>query len=108
MAGFMLVTAFLSMWISNTATTAIMAPIVEAVVRQLYQDADGDADADVDAGADADATPMRRVRVGILLSVAYASNIGGTASIIGSGPQLAFKGIFNESVSFILFLQVFL
>jgi sodium-dependent dicarboxylate transporter 2/3/5 len=39
---------------------------------------------------------MRKIRTGILMSVAYASNIGGTGSLIGSTPQLAFQGILDE------------
>ena len=38
MLGFMLPTMFLSMWISNTATTAMMVPIVEAVLSELNQE----------------------------------------------------------------------
>ena len=43
----------------------------------------------------------RKIRVGTMMSVAYASNIGGTGSQIGSGPQLALKGILQKQVSLI-------
>jgi sodium-dependent dicarboxylate transporter 2/3/5 len=37
MFGFMVTTAFLSIWISNTGTTALMVPIVDAVIQELYK-----------------------------------------------------------------------
>ena len=46
-----------------------------------------------DAKSTADAERKRKIRVGAMMSVAYASNIGGTASLIGSSPQLALKGL---------------
>ena len=49
-----------------------------------------------DAALDAENERKRRIRIGIMMSVAYAANIGGTASQIGSTPQLALKGILYE------------
>jgi len=48
MLGIMLTTAFLSMWISNTATTALMVPIVEAVTQELFKDNTADDVSEVD------------------------------------------------------------
>ena len=52
-----------------------------------------------DADAEDGSNMKRRFRVAILMAVAYSANIGGTGSLIGSSPQLALKGILNESVS---------
>jgi sodium-dependent dicarboxylate transporter 2/3/5 len=70
--GFMLATAFLSMWISNTATTLMMMPIAMAVLAQ-----------------DKDET----MTVPLLLGICYAASIGGVATLIGTPPN----GIFIEN-----------
>ena len=67
MLGFMAVTAFLSMWVSNTATVAMMIPIVDAVCESLFRD-----------------KMDHRTRNMLLLSVAYAANIGGTGVMTGN------------------------
>jgi len=78
--GFMVATAFLSMWISNTATTMMMVPIAMAIIFKLRE-----------AAPDAD---VRRFSVGLLIGIAYAASIGGMATLIGTPPNLAFSKIF--------------
>lgn len=73
-AGFMAVTAVLSAWVSNTATVAMMLPIVLSVIALQR------------GGSTDDRTSSNFARA-ILLGVAYAASIGGLATIIGSPPN---------------------
>ncbi|MBN1338833.1 MAG: SLC13/DASS family transporter [Bacteroidales bacterium] len=79
--GFMFATAFLSMWISNTATAMMMVPILLSIISRL-----GDL-----AGRDT----VRRYSTGLLLGVAYSASIGGIATLVGTPPNLSFARIFN-------------
>jgi len=81
--GFMAATAFLSMWISNTATAMMMLPIAMAIVVKLKEILDEHA--------------APKFPVGLLLGIAYAASIGGTATLIGTPPNLAFIRIFAIS-----------
>ena len=78
--GFMLVTAFLSMWISNTAAAMMLVPMAMAVIHQM----------ETASGRDA----TRPFATALLLGVAYASSAGGIATLIGTPPNLAFVQIF--------------
>jgi sodium-dependent dicarboxylate transporter 2/3/5 len=77
--GFMVATAFLSMWISNTATTMMMVPIVLAVILRLEESAG--------------AKVIRRYSIGLFLGVAYSASAGGIATLIGTPPNLSFVRI---------------
>ena len=87
LAGFMAATAFLSMWISNTATALMMLPIAISIIK---------------------VTPRFREKklftIGLLLSIAFSANIGGTATLIGTPPNIQMAGIlsseFNVQVDF--------
>lgn len=83
--GFMIATAFLSMWISNTATTVMMLPIALSVI-DLLQDQQGEG---ISKG-------YRRFALGLMLGIAYSANIGGTATIIGTPPNVVFVGYMQE------------
>ena len=73
-SGFMSVTMFLSMWISNTAAMALMVPIVDSITEATSSDDDDDNDKKSDKD---------KVRNYYLLSCAYAANMGGTGVITG-------------------------
>lgn len=78
--GFMLATAFLSMWISNTATTMMMVPIALSVIMRLREE---------------NQSPRQdRFATGLLIGIAYAASIGGIATLIGTPPNLSFTRIF--------------
>lgn len=82
--GFMLATAFLSMWISNTATAVMMLPIGIAIIKQMK---------------DLKATPEDENLIfgkTLMLSIAYSASIGGMATLIGTPPNLVLTGIVQE------------
>ena len=88
MLGFMITTAFLSMWISNTATTMMMLPIAMAVVNQLAEMAEVEGK----RGPDTPARVQRTFGVMLLLGIAYSASVGGLGTIIGSPTTVAFLG----------------
>jgi len=82
--GFMLATAFLSMWISNTATAVMMLPIAMAIVAQLKDNPDTIEDENIIFGK------------ALMLGVAYSASIGGMGTLIGTPPNLVLAGIVQE------------
>ncbi|MEL6141082.1 MAG: DASS family sodium-coupled anion symporter, partial [Bacteroidota bacterium] len=83
--GFMAATAFMSMWISNTATSVMMLPIGLAIVTQLqHHPAVGQED-------------KRTFGKALMLSIAYSASIGGMATLIGTPPNLVLAGIVQET-----------
>jgi solute carrier family 13 (sodium-dependent dicarboxylate transporter), member 2/3/5 len=88
--GFMLATAFLSMWISNTATAAMMFPIGMAVAALF-------APAAVRAAGEAEGPPVRNpLGVCLMLAIAYGASIGGVATLIGTPPNAVLAGAADE------------
>ncbi|MBI9038929.1 MAG: anion permease [Bacteroidales bacterium] len=79
--GFMLATAFLSMWISNTATTMMMIPILISIIQKLEENI-GKKD-------------TSKYSIGLLPGVAYSASIGGIATLVGTPPNLSFTRIFQ-------------
>lgn len=87
--GFMLATAFLSMWISNTATTMMMFTIGLAVVNHVSTLLE-ERGLDVGPG-------HFRFATSLMLGIAYASSIGGIATLIGTPPNAVFAGVIEET-----------
>ena len=100
--GFMAVTAFLSMWVSNTACAAMMVPIALSVIDMVLRSRPGPDLRDSEA--------ERNFATGLLLCIAYAASIGGIATIIGSPPNgitvRYIEQTFGREVSFFDWLLV--
>jgi len=91
--GFMLATAFLSMWISNTATTMLMMTIGLGVIRQT----DG---LSADGKRGAISPGQGRFGTALMLGIAYAASIGGVATLIGTPPNAIFAGVIEKNYGF--------
>lgn len=90
--GFMLATAFLSMWISNTAATVIILPIAMAIVYQLNDNPDTEKDENKIFGK------------ALMLAIAYSASIGGISTLIGTPTNLVLAGVvqttFGKEITF--------
>ncbi len=101
--GFMVASAFLSMWISNTAATLMMLPIGLAIVSAV-REFPGEGD-----GAD-----HSHFSAALMLGIAYAASVGGIATPIGTPPNISFRGqlarLFPEApeISFAQWMMIFL
>ncbi len=93
--GFMIATAFLSMWLSNSATTAMMLPIATAIAAMFHpQDSDG----------------PYEFGVVLMLGLAYAASIGGVATLIGTPPNAvlaaATRELLGREIGFVQWMGV--
>ncbi len=97
--GFMLATALISMWISNTATAVMMLPIASSVTSLLAKEM-----------GQQDDPKFQKFSTGLMLSIAYAASIGGIATIIGTPPNVVMVGymkrFYNLDVSFSSWMMV--
>jgi sodium-dependent dicarboxylate transporter 2/3/5 len=81
--GFIIATAFISMWLSNTATTMMMFPIATSVIAVLEEHKSS-------------GQHVANFSLCLMLVIAYASNLGGMATIIGTPPNVAFAAFYDK------------
>ena len=96
--GFMIATASLSMWISNTASTVVMLPIAMSVIGLLINDKDGYTKND------------QNFSLSVMLGIAFSANAGGIATVIGTPPNSVMIGLleneYNIEISFLKWMTL--
>ena len=85
--GFIIASGFLSMWLSNTATTMMMYPIAASIIHVVSENRAGHGN-------------LKNFALTIMLAIAYASNFGGIATIIGTPPNVAFVGFLEKKYNY--------
>ena len=85
--GFILSTGFISMWLSNTATTMMMYPIGASVISVVF-------------AQQRDSVGARNFALCIMLAIAYASNFGGIGTIIGTPPNVAYVSFISKKFGY--------
>lgn len=94
--GFMVATAFLSMWVSNTATAMMMVPVGIAVAKQVIEVMQKE-------GKEVDMSNFR-FGASLMLGIAYAASIGGVATLIGTPPNTVLAGVvaqeYGQTITF--------
>ncbi|MCL4210148.1 MAG: DASS family sodium-coupled anion symporter [Phycisphaeraceae bacterium] len=93
--GFMLATAMISAFVSNTATAAMMMPIALSVIN-LVRSRLGKPTVDA---SNPGATPLGHFGLCLMLGIAYAASIGGLATIIGSPPNVIAVGFLRDRIA---------
>lgn len=91
-AGFMGAAAFLSMWVSNTATAMMMLPIGLSIGRLAETSESGRTDSNVSPDSSSHGFAS-----GLMLAIAYACSIGGLGTLIGTPPNALLAGYFDEA-----------
>lgn len=95
--GFIFATGILSMWLSNTATTMMMFPIALSVIHVVESHEKNE-------------KKLKAFSLALMLAIAYSSNIGGIATIIGTPPNVAYVGYYfkhyNDEVDFIKWMMI--
>lgn len=96
--GFMIACAFVSMWISNTASTIIMLPIAASIATLIMNERQGTEQ------------EHRNFGMALMLGLAYSASIGGMMTLVGTGTNVMFKGymedVFGVQISFLDWMKI--
>jgi solute carrier family 13 (sodium-dependent dicarboxylate transporter), member 2/3/5 len=85
------ITAFTSMWVSNTATAAMMFPIAVGILGSIARSVR-------EHGPDGETGGLKQYSTGLMLMVAYSASVGGVGTIIGTPPNLIGVGLIRQQI----------